>query len=79
MITITTLKKGLFPLGQTVITPGTLDALAKAEQHSGNFLARHLSGDWGDLCEGDKAVNQEALTESLRLLSPSEGTKLDHH
>ena len=24
-------------------------------------LCRHLSGDWGDLCEDDKALNDEAV------------------
>ena len=69
MITFSTLQKGLFPLGQTVITPGAIEALEKSEQHPGDFLERHLSGDWGDLCEEDKEANQEALDEALRLLS----------
>ncbi len=69
MVTMTTLKKGLFPLGQTVITPGALDALAKAEQHPGDFLTRHLAGDWGEICKEDAAANQEALETDLRLMS----------
>jgi len=69
MITITTLTKGLFPLGQIVATPGALDALAKAEQHPGDFLSRHLSGDWGELCKEDQKANQEALEADLRLMS----------
>ena len=79
MITFSTLKKALFPLGQTVITPGAIEALEKSEQHPGDFLERHLSGDWGDLCEEDKDANQEALDEALRLLSSyrtTEGKKL---
>ena len=67
--TLTTLKQGLFSPGQTVITPGALDALAQAGQHPGDFLQRHLSGDWGELCEDDKAENQTALECDLRLLS----------
>ncbi len=69
MITCSTLKRGLFLLGQTVITPGALDAIAKAEQHPGDFLTRHLNGDWGELCDEDKLANQEALETGLRLLS----------
>ena len=78
-ITLTTLNKGLFNPGVTVITPGALDALAAAEQHPGDFLTRHLQGDWGELCEDDKAENQTALECDLRLMSAyrtSAGQKL---
>jgi hypothetical protein len=77
--TLTTVTPGRFSPGQTVITPGALDALAKAEQHPGDFLQRHLSGDWGELCEDDKAENQTALECDLRLMSAyrtSSGQKL---
>ncbi len=77
--TLTTLEKGLFNPGQTVMTAGALDALARAEQHPGDFLSRHLRGDWGELCEEDKQSNQDALAEDLRLLSAyrtTAGTKL---
>ena len=67
--TITTLKQELFSPGRTVITPGALDALASAEQHPGDFLQRHLSGDWGELCEDDIAANEQALLSGLRLMS----------
>ena len=67
--TLTTLEKGLFPPGQTVMTAGALDALARAEQHPGDFLGRHLRGDWGELCEEDRNANQTALKEGLRLMS----------
>lgn len=67
--TMTTLKQGLFCPGQTVMTPGALDALMKAQQHPGDFLSRHLAGDWGELCEEDKAENQFSLENDLRLLS----------
>jgi hypothetical protein len=67
--TLTTLKQGRFSPGQTVATPGALDALAKAKQHPGDFLARHLSGDWGELCEEDITANEQALIEGLRLMS----------
>ncbi len=69
MITFSTLKEGLFPLGQTVITPGAIEALAQAEQHPGDFLTRHLAGDWGELCKEDQKANQEALETDLRLMS----------
>jgi hypothetical protein len=67
--TLSTLKQGRFSPGQTLITPGAIKALAQAEQHPGDFLSRHLQGDWGELCEEDKQTNQEALEQDLRLLS----------
>ena len=67
--TMTTLDPRLFNPGQTVMTPGAIDAIAEAEQHPVDFISRHLRGDWGELCEEDKQVNQEALEHDLRLLS----------
>ena len=67
--TITTLIETRFAPGRTVITPRALEALAQARQHPGEFLSRHLNGDWGDLCEEDRQANAEALEQNLRLLS----------
>ncbi|MBQ9348773.1 MAG: hypothetical protein IJT94_15790 [Oscillibacter sp.] len=41
-------------------------------------LAKHLNGDWGDLCEADKTANDRALRDGDRLLSAyhaPDGTK----
>src|SRR5207245_330105 len=38
----------LFTPGRTTITPGAIEALEDAGQHAAEFLARHLSGDWGN-------------------------------
>ena len=43
----------LFPLGQIVATPGALAALERAKQPPTSFLARHASGDWGELEPAD--------------------------
>jgi len=45
----------LFPLGQIVATPGALAALERAQQPPTCFLARHASGDWGELEPTDAA------------------------
>lgn len=34
-----------------------------------NFLARHQSGDWGELDEEDIQANETALEDGLRLMS----------
>jgi hypothetical protein len=59
----------LFPLGRVVATPGALRALEKAEQAPQEFLARHVSGDWGDIPAEDRQENELALTRALRIVS----------
>ena len=59
----------LFDLGQVVGTPGALDALRRAEQHPIELLARHLTGDYGDLCEEDKEENRLSVERGFRVLS----------
>ena len=53
--------------GRIVATPGALAAC------SGIYLAaclrRHLQGDWGCVCEEDKATNERAVQEGERVLS----------
>jgi hypothetical protein len=58
-----------FSLGRIVATPGVLEALRDAGQEAGEFLARHVTGDWGDLDEGDRHANDDALIDGSRLLS----------
>lgn len=61
--------KPLFSLGQTLITPGALEELQKASTSGLELLARHLSGDWGDLPEEDKQQNELALKKGFRIVS----------
>lgn len=68
-----------FNLGQTVATPAALDALTESGQSPTEFLRRHLSGDWGDVCDEDKQTNEDALIHGDRLLRAycaNKGTKL---
>lgn len=59
----------LFPFGQTVATPGALAALAEAGNSGLEYLARHASGDWGDVGAEDAKENELSLREGFRLLS----------
>ena len=71
--------KPLFRLGQVVGTPGALQALQEAGQHPAEFLARHVTGDWGDLCDEDKEENELSVEQGFRILSAYElqtGTKV---
>jgi hypothetical protein len=62
-------KRCLFPLGQIVGTPGALAALRKAGQGPPEFLARHASGDWGDLCAEDREANQFSMERGFQIFS----------
>lgn len=58
-----------FSLGQVVATPGALEALRAAAQGPGDFLRRHIQGDWGELDDEDKSLNDSALIDGSHLLS----------
>ena len=57
------------PLGRVVATPGALKLLMEAGGHPFDYLARHATGDWGDLCAFDRGQNEIALREGYRVLS----------
>jgi hypothetical protein len=57
------------PLGKVVATPGALKLLGKSGGHPFDYLARHATGDWGELCTFDRRQNEIALREGLRVLS----------
>lgn len=58
-----------FPLGRVLATPGALEALANAKLLHTVLLARHVTGDWGDLGEEDKRANEKALQDGSRIFS----------
>ncbi len=58
-----------FSLGRIVATPGALHALLEAGQSADEYLARHVTGDWGDLDDEDKSLNDAALIDGSRILS----------
>jgi len=59
--------KPQFPLGQTVITRNALNTLS--EDDVTKALARHVSGDWGDVCPEDANENELSLEKAFRLFS----------
>lgn len=59
----------LFQLGRCVATPGADDLMRRCALNPFELLSRHLSGDWGDLDESDKSLNQLALKDKSRLMS----------
>lgn len=61
--------KPLFTLGRIVATPGALAAIEQSGQQPGDFVARHVSGDWGDVDAHDVRENELSLKNDWRLLS----------
>jgi hypothetical protein len=57
----------LFELGNVYQTPGVVEAIPSEDVFQA--LARHQSGDWGDLGEEDRRENEFSLGFPLRLLS----------
>lgn len=57
----------LFELGAIVSTPGASQALAPWQFR--RYLDRHQMGDWGNVCEDDKALNDLAVKDGSRILS----------
>ena len=58
-------KERLFEPGHVVMTPGA----AALNVDFAPYLARHLSGDWGNLDAFDRQQNNQAVREDLRILS----------
>ena len=66
------IAKARFTLGHVVCTRGVNDVIAEDSKFAKfvtESLGRHVSGDWGDLCESDRKENEYALGKYLRLLS----------
>jgi hypothetical protein len=60
----------MLALGKTFCTPGALGAFMRAlDEVPSKYLARHASGDWGELTEHDRKANEYALAHGLRVLS----------
>ncbi len=70
------MTKAKFRLGQTVMTAGVNDKVAGNPEFAKfvtESLARHATGDWGDMSREDKAENNLALKEgNLRIFSAYE-------
>ena len=60
------------PLGRVLATPGALKLLSEIGAHPFDYLARHATGDWGDLCAFDRRQNQIALRDGYRVFSSYE-------
>lgn len=69
----------LFNMGRVCATPGALDALITNKQNYIDFLSRHVTGDWLEMCEDDQETNRNAVDEDIRVFSVytlKDGSKL---
>ena len=57
------------PLGKIVATPGALRVLLEAGENPLSYLARHASGDWGELDAYDRSENELSLRHGWRIVS----------
>lgn len=58
-----------FSLGKTVATPGALNALEEIQENPMTLLSRHANGDWGNMDDDDKELNNDALIHGGRIFS----------
>lgn len=58
-----------FPFGTFVCTPGVLSILNEQTGILVDLLARHVTGDFGDVCEEDKQTNEAAIANGTRVMS----------
>jgi len=59
----------LFEPGIIVGTPGAIALLERYGISPGEFLTRHLAGDWGEVNDTDRQENYFALEHGLRIMS----------
>lgn len=57
----------LFRLGRIVVSANAQGRLTQEDILRG--IQRHQAGDWGDMNEQDRQLNNRALTQGARLLS----------
>ena len=63
------MPRPLFRLGDVVVTPDAASALHRHEVLPERLLARHWSGDWGDLDANDQAANDTTVRDGGRIRS----------
>lgn len=70
------IENPMFPIGFLTVTRNANESLPLGDIQRG--LQRHVSGDWGELCEEDRRENELSLKEGYRLFSAydaSNGTR----
>lgn len=75
--------KPKFNTGQILATPGALEALEDSGQNPGDFLSRHVKGDWGEVLRRGQRVERPIpyrwQPPSFRIPNAQWNEALDHH
>ena len=58
-----------FELGKLVVTPAAAQVLENSGCSAEELLRRHADGDWGEVSEQEREVNERALDEQFNLVS----------
>jgi hypothetical protein len=58
-----------FELGHVIVTPSATNAMAAAGQEASDLLARHQAGDWGEISDQERHVNELGLNGSYNIVS----------
>jgi hypothetical protein len=61
--------KPLFDLGTIGATPAAIEAMQRRGLNMRLLLLRHVTGDWGDMDDEDRARNDRAVRQGTRILS----------
>ncbi len=67
-----------FQLGKLVITSGIQNIINEKPSFRYelvNYLNRYLNEDWGEICDGDKQMNDAAIKTNERILASYDTTK----
>ncbi|WP_110972548.1 hypothetical protein [Pseudomonas huaxiensis] len=59
----------LFPIGALICTASVDTLIREGRVDPLLYVCRHVSGDWGDLCEEDRHANTSAVELGNRILS----------
>ncbi len=59
----------LFTLGEIVIRPRAALLLQNLAMNPASLFLRHVTGNWGDVSNDQRRVNEEAVREGGRILS----------
>lgn len=58
-----------FHLGRVLMTRGVNALVQSGRFDPATLLRKHVCGDWGDLCDDDKAINDRSVNNGGRLMS----------
>jgi len=63
------MKPVRFHLGRVVATNGAIEVIERVGDVVDDILTRHMTGDWGSICEEDSEQNELAVKHNLRIMS----------